>query len=99
MSDFVTAFAEYITGDDGEIPRTGCRAHRITCMRGQSSSSGSGGNARLRRVVVNGQLLKSPGNQIEMAPGTKIEGMVISEFTVTDGNFLVEYLEPPKTTT
>ena len=90
MNDFVTARIEYISADNGEVDRSNIRAHRITCMRNAGNLDDP---AVLRRVRINGELIEAASNKYDFIAGTKIEGFVITSFTVSTGNFLVEYLE------
>lgn len=93
MSDFVTARIEYISADNGTIVRSNIRAHRITCMREAKSSSTTPGPAVLRELQINHTPIDSSSNTYDFKAGTKIEGFVITDFSVITGNFLVEYLE------
>ena len=90
MNDFVTARAEYISADQGEVSRSDIRAHRITCMRNAPAGTGPG---VLRDVHINNHIIQASNTSYDFEAGTKIEGFVITSFVVSTGNFLVEYLE------
>ena len=91
MNDFVTARIEYISADNGAVNRPDVRAHRITCMRNGPEKDAP--PAVLSNIRINDTPIKSSANTYNFEAGTKIEGIVITSFTVDKGNFLVEYLE------